>query len=438
MEQIHLPDEFLKRMQAQLGPQYPAFLATYALAPKRGMRVNLLKCSVAGFRALSPAPIAESGILEEGFVLSENGLGDEKGLGNQPYHLAGLFYLQEPSAMAAIAQAQVHPGMRVLDLCAAPGGKSGGMAARLAGEGFLLANEIVPNRAKTLAATLERLGVPNAAVSCAKPEAVAEAFPSYFDVTLVDAPCSGEGMFRKDARAALEWSPAHVTACAARQSAILECAAKTVRGGGALVYSTCTFSTEENEGVVERFLAGHPEFALEQMERLYPHTSPGEGHFVARLRRQDETFRPQETLPLKPCAETAYYDGIAELFLQPPQGCAYSLPDGRIMIVRGSLPRGLGKLWVLHVGTFAGEVKKGRFQPAHSLFLAAHGGTYRKKLELPLEDARLSRFLAGEAVACPEDWRGFVPVCAERFPIGFGKAVDGMMKNHLPKGLRVV
>ena len=340
--------------------------------------------------------------------------------------------------MAAIAAAEVRPGMRVLDLCAAPGGKSGGIAARLSGEGFLLANEIVPNRARTLASTLERLGVANAAVTCAKPEAIAEAFPDYFDVTLVDAPCSGEGMFRKDAGAVAEWSPAHVTACAARQSAILETAAKTVRGGGVLIYSTCTFSAEENENVVERFLAAHPGFSLEHMQRLYPHSSPGEGHFVARLRRAGDGFCPQEALPLKLCRDVAYHSAIADLFIQPPEGCAYNLPDGRIAILRAPLPHGLSALWTLAAGVQAGEIRKGRFLPAHSLFLAAHGGVYRKTFDLPLTDACLPRFLAGEAVPCPEDWRGYIPVCAGGFPIGFGKAVEGTLKNHVPKGLRVV
>lgn len=228
-----------------------------------------------GIPAHQPFPLAETGILPEGLLLAE----ETPGIGNHPYHLAGLFYLQEPSAMAAIAAAEVRPGMRVLDLCAAPGGKSGGIAARLSGEGFLLANEIVPNRARTLASTLERLGVANAAVTCAKPEAIAEAFPDYFDVTLVDAPCSGEGMFRKDAGAVAEWSPAHVTACAARQSAILETAAKTVRGGGVLIYSTCTFSAEENENVVERFLAAHPGVFAGTHAAALPAFFPGRGAF---------------------------------------------------------------------------------------------------------------------------------------------------------------
>ena len=434
MEKKNLPTEFLRRMEAQLGVEYPAFLKSYGLPPKRGLRVNTLKTGVEEFRRISPFPLAETGILPEGLLLAE----ETPGIGNHPYHLAGLFYLQEPSAMAAIAEAEVRPGMRVLDLCAAPGGKSGGIAARLSGEGFLLANEIVPNRARTLASTLERLGVANAAVTCAKPEAIAEAFPDYFDVTLVDAPCSGEGMFRKDAGAVAEWSPAHVTACAARQSAILETAAKTVHGGGVLIYSTCTFSAEENENVVERFLAAHPGFSLEHMQRLYPHSSPGEGHFVARLRRTGDGFCPQEALPLKPCRDVAYHSAIADLFIQPPEGCAYNLPDGRIAILRAPLPHGLSALWTLAAGVQAGEIRKGRFLPAHSLFLAAHGGVYRKTLDLPLTDACLPRFLAGEAVPCLEDWRGYIPVCAGGFPIGFGKAVEGTLKNHVPKGLRVV
>ncbi|MBE5784761.1 MAG: SAM-dependent methyltransferase [Clostridiales bacterium] len=433
MNTFELPKEFLQRMQALLGAEYPAFLASYEEEPKRGLRINTLKTAVDDLLAAGLFSLAPTGILEEGFLLRE----DVPSIGKHPFHLAGLFYLQEPSAMATAAAAGIRPGMRVLDLCAAPGGKSGAAAAHLSREGFLLANEIVPNRAKILASTLERLGAANTAVTCASPKEIAAIFPDWFDVVIVDAPCSGEGMFRKDEAARREWSPEHVSSCAARQDAILASAAKTVRGGGAVVYSTCTFSSEENEGTVERFLASHSEFTLEHMGRLYPHTSSGEGHFVARLRRGGEAFRPQESFPMKPCSDAAFSAFLKETFIVSPKGKAYLLPDGRVILLRDALPKGLENLRVLSSGVIAGELKKGRFEPAHSLFLAAHGGTYTKTVDYTHDDPLLIRFLAGETVPCSENMRGYCAVTVQNHPVGFGKAVEGILKNHIPKALRV-
>ncbi len=433
MNTFELPKDFLQRMQAQLGADYPAFLASYNEEPRRGLRINTLKTAADAFLAAGLFPLAPTGILEEGFLLTE----DVPSIGKHPFHLAGLFYLQEPSAMATAAAAGIRPGMRVLDLCAAPGGKSGAAAAHLGGEGFLLSNEIVPNRAKILASTLERLGAANAAVTSASPKEIAAAFPEWFDVVIVDAPCSGEGMFRKDEAARREWSLEHVAACAQRQDNILASAAKTVRGGGAIVYSTCTFSPEENEGAVERFLAAHDDFTLEHMHRLYPHSSPGEGHFVARLRKGGTKFRAQEALPLRPCKDAAYASFMKDTFSIPPKGDAFLLPDGRAVILRNALPKGLAGLRVLSSGVIAGELKKNRFEPAHSLFLAAHGGTYAKTADFSHDDPTLYRFLAGEAVPCSENMRGYCAVTVQNHPIGFGKAVDGILKNHIPKGLRV-
>lgn len=203
---IELPQAFMQRMQQRLGPEAPAFFACYDQPPRRGLRVNPLRLSVADFLRISPVALEPGGILPEGFLLPP----DAPPLGNHPYHLAGMFYLQEPSAMAPIGALEVESGLRVLDLCAAPGGKSGGIAARLAGQGLLVANEVVPGRAKTLRFTLERLGVANGVVTCARPDVLCEALPGYFHRVLVDAPCSGEGMFRKDPAAVAAWSPQHV------------------------------------------------------------------------------------------------------------------------------------------------------------------------------------------------------------------------------------
>ena len=428
---IHLPQDFIDRTTKQLGPQAPAFFASYDEPPRRGLRVNGLRLTPENFLTISPFRLAPSDILREGFVLME----DAPFIGNHPYHLAGLFYLQEPSAMSPIATLDIRPNMRVLDLCAAPGGKSGGIAARMQGSGLLVANELVPGRAKTLRYNLERLGVCNAAVTCARPDALCEALAGYFDAVLVDAPCSGEGMFRKDPSAVAEWSLAHVLACAQRQKAILESAALAVCEGGQLVYSTCTFSPEENEGVVEAFCAAHPEFSLLSMNRLYPHTSVGEGHFVARLQRMGDApqQKKEKCLALPQCKEAAYREFCAEALQSPPPGEGVLLPDGRVLALSEDLPKGLERVRLLTAGIYMGDMRNGRFEPSHALAMAA-GVTWRQTLLL--EGQALSAYLRGEVVPA-EGLQGWCRAAVDGFPLGLGKAVGGSLKNHLPKGLRL-
>lgn len=428
-----LPEEFLARMKALLGTEFPAFLASYDAPPSRGLRVNTLKTDAEELAPLLPFTLTPAGIIPESFIIP-----DEAPLaGKSPYHAAGLYYLHEPSSALPIALANIAPGMKVLDMCAAPGGKSGAVAAELRGSGLLVANELVFSRARILEGTLERLGAANAAVMSARPESVAEAFPEFFDVVLVDAPCSGEGMFRKDDGAIEAWSVEHVRASAERQGLILDSAAKCVKGGGALIYSTCTFSHEENEGAIEAFLKRRPDFRLVRSERLYPHTSAGEGHFASRLERTAGAARAQGALPLSRMKDKAYSAFIDRTFSVPPEGEAFLLPDGRVTILRSPLPLGLERLRVLSSGVVAGEVVKGRFEPSHSLFMAAHGGEYRASLSLGADSHELRAFLAGETVECPGDISGFAPVCVKRWPVGFGKAGGGTMKNRVPKGLRM-
>jgi len=428
-----LAQEFLKRMELQLGAEYPAFLACYDNPAVRGLRVNALKIAPEEFLKISSFALSPSGVAPDSFVLEPGA----EGVGKHPHHAAGLYYVQEPSAALPVTLAGVEPGMRVLDLCAAPGGKSAAAADRLAGRGLLVANELVPSRAKILLSTLERMGAVNAAVTNARPETVAEAFPKYFDVVLVDAPCSGEGMFRKDEGAIAAWSEAHVRACAARQRFILDSAAACVREGGALVYSTCTFSREENEHVVGSFAAEHAGYQLEEMVRLYPHSSVGEGHFAARLRRLGGGSLPQEVFRVKLCADRAYRAAMTDIFETQPQGEAHLLPDGRVILLQEPLPAGLAKLRVLSAGVAAGEMVKGRFEPAHALFLASHGGVFKSVLSFSAESEELAAFLAGEEIPVAESVRGYCAVAVGEHPLGFGKASGGALKNRLPKGLRM-
>ena len=429
-----LPEKFTSRMKQMLGGQYQAFIAEYDKSPIRGLRANLLKVSPQRLRELCPFELERADTLEEGFVLRS----EVQSIGSHPYHIAGLFYMQEPSAMAAIQAVEAEPGMRILDLCAAPGGKSGGIAARMGGEGLLVSNEIVPNRAKTLAFTMERLGVCNAVVTCAHPDALCGARKGYFDRVVVDAPCSGEGMFRKDDTAIAEWSPEHVIACAQRQRAILDSAYTALAPGGKLIYSTCTFSPEENEETVEAFTKTHPDMTIELMHRLYPHTCKGEGHFIARLVKAGEAETCHKDMRLEPCRDKEYISFIKETFDEPPKGEAYRLKDGRIIILRQSLPEGLSNIRMLSAGVYAGDIQRGRFIPAHSLFMAEHGGKYKNTLSLDTDSPELDAYLRGNTVPAAPAMKGYAAVLAGEYPIGFGKAVDGTMKNHLPKGLRIM
>lgn len=340
--------------------------------------------------------------------------------------------------MAAIEAAEVKPGMRVLDLCAAPGGKSGGIAARMKGQGLLVSNEIVLGRAKTLTFTMERLGVCNSVVTCAHPENLCRALEGYFDRVIVDAPCSGEGMFRKDDTAIAEWSEEHVAACAQRQRAILESAYLALRPEGKLIYSTCTFSLEENEDTVAAFVKAHPDITVELMHRLYPHTCRGEGHFIARMVKAEGKVTDQRYMKLERCRDKEYTAFVEDTFISAPTGEACRLKDGRIILINTPLPEGLADIRMLNAGVYVGEVQRGRFIPAHSLFMAEHGGRYRRQLHLDVESAGLTEYLTGNTIAAEPGMKGYAAILAGGYTVGFGKAVDGIMKNHLPKGLRLI
>ncbi|MDO5111581.1 MAG: RsmB/NOP family class I SAM-dependent RNA methyltransferase [Clostridia bacterium] len=427
-----LPAAFTKRMATILGGEYPAFLDCYGRPPVRGLRVNTLRIAPADFEKMHPWRLAPSGVLPEGYVLLE----EAAGIGRHPYHMAGVIYMQEPSAMAPVAALPVRSGMRILDVCASPGGKSTAMAARMGGDGLLVSNEIVPNRAKVLSQNIQRMGIRNAVVTNAKPEALCEALSAAFDIVLVDAPCSGEGMFRKDEAAVQAWSEAHVLACAARQRAILQSAQKAVKPGGVLLYATCTFSTEENEDVVADFLQEHTDFALLEQKRLYPHRMPGEGQFYAKLLRtgEAESFTETPRTQGSGAQRKLAADALLALFPTLCTDTLSVLPDGRVFLLPSDMPAGLYAQRMLLGGLEAGEIKKDRFEPAHALFQAL-GAFCTQRVALDSADVRTDAFLRGETLSV-SGVSGFAAVCVDGFPLGFGKAVDGVLKNRLPKGLR--
>lgn len=417
---IALPTPFLNRMQTELGPDgFRAYLSAMEEAPKRSGRINTLKTDPEAFAALTGHAVKDGAFFaEEAFTP-----------GSDLFHAAGLYYMQESSARYPASLFSLREGMCVLDLCAAPGGKSGQLAARLNNTGLLVSNELVPNRAKILESNLERLGVTNAVITNMEAEALVQKTGAVFDAVLVDAPCAGEGMFRKDPEAVRDWSEAHVLSCALRQRKLLMTAGEAVKPGGELVYSTCSFSPAENRETVAYFLNENPDFTLISEKTLYPHTSEGEGQYAALLLRAGE----RQATPLAPvkAKKCPAFESFAPALAALPEGNVQTLNDGRVLLVP-PLPDAafLQGLRIVRAGLLLGELQKDRFTPSHALAMA---GLLKNKQDLTEEEAR--QYMRGETL--PAKTEGWCAVTYAGYALGLGKGAAGILKNHLPKGLRI-
>ena len=427
-----LPVAFLERMKNQLGGEYEDFLRSLERPRAVALRFNPLK----GDRPELPF-VGENVPWEpEGFYYDP---GSRPGL--HVFHEAGVYYLQEASAMSPVFLLDPKPGERVCDLCAAPGGKTTQIAGRMMGEGFLLCNEINPKRAKILSRNIERMAVANALVTNEHPENLAKRFPEGFDKVLIDAPCSGEGMFRKEEAAITDWSVETVEMCARRQAEILHSGAKMVRPGGRLVYSTCTFAPEEDELAVAAFLESHPEFEPEIIEapwfvsvengghRMWPHKLLGEGHFAAVLRKKgagEADCTPVQGVKLP----KVWLEFAKMLNIRLPAGNAVMFGD-TLYWVSEEMPE-LAKLKVLRPGLELGTVKKDRFEPAHALALWLHdcANVHNYAADSP----EMAKYMHGDVV--PSDRKGWCLVQADGYSVGWGKGDGRVLKNHYPKGLR--
>ena len=460
-----IPPAFLARMERWLGDEYPAFLASYDQPATSGLRANTLKIAPEALRERLPFALEPLAWPPAAFRVS-----DEEQPGRHPYHAAGLYYLQDPSAMSVAALLAPQPGERVLDLAAAPGGKATHLASLLANQGLLVANEIHPRRVWDLAENLERWGARNAAITAETPERLAERFPDFFDRVLLDAPCSGEGMFRKSDAARREWAAELVLGCANRQTGILDAAARMLRPGGLLAYSTCTFAAEEDEGTVARFLETHADFepveparqagfapgrpewlgnekggeaardGLGRAVRLWPHTGPGEGHFIALLRRCEREAHedlPGWRLPKLPVEATRFYETFCREHLQrAPATERLALAGSYLYQVPAGLPD-LGGLRFIHPGWWLGTLKKGRFEPSQGLAMGLSPADVRRVANLDSAAPQVLTYLRGESLpnAGADGW---VLVTVDGFPLGWGKRVQGTLKSHYPRGLRRV
>lgn len=486
---IKLPEAFTERMQAMLKDEYDAFIASYEAESIHGLRVNPLKYAGGSLDIFS---LRQVPWCVEGFYYPE----DERP-GKHPYHEAGVYYIQEPSAMLVGVLAKALPGERVLDLCAAPGGKTTHLAGHMKGQGLLWSNEIHPARAKILSQNVERMGITNCVVSNETAERLADRLPCFFDKIVVDAPCSGEGMFRKNPEACDEWSPENVEICANRQLDILNEADRMLKSGGLLIYSTCTFAPEENEKTIEQFVKEHDEYSIVNIElqpvagakeehgmpvegriewsdtgmtevkntfRLWPHLIKGEGHFAAVLKKGGDISCSWDSencksLDIKFAADmksgrkgkdkgkgrTAGGDAnikqAVSLFEQFAGDSLDKEFDGRYILFGDNLyitPEDMpdiSGLKILRPGLHVGTIKKDRFEPSHALALSLKSEEAKNCLNLTHDEPKVYSYLRGESIDADIN-KGWVLICVDGYSLGFGKASQGIVKNHYPKGLR--
>lgn len=423
---MELPAEFIARMRLELGESFAPFMASYDKPAEKAIRVNTLKISVEEFFKLSPFDLERVPWEENGFYTHA------EGLGKTVYHAAGLYYVQEPSAMCAAPALEVKGGERVLDLCSAPGGKGTQLAQRMKGAGIIVMNEINFSRAKILSSNVERLGIKNAVVTCAPSEKLAEEFCGYFDKILVDAPCSGEGMFKKEQAAIPEWSTANVKLCAERQAEILGNAYKMLAGGGRMVYATCTFAPEEDELQIENFLKTH-NIRLIEMKKLYPHEIRGEGHFYAVLEKAaGEKCEKRTLIPaVKDKNLLALYRkweaenlNISFGNLHTVDKTLYSLPECTPKI----------SVQTLRAGIRLGEFAVNRFEPSHSLAMCLKRDEAE---EVQVDEQTAINYLRGLTFSCGQCKNGWRLVTYGGYSLGWCKVTDGTAKNKLPKGVRI-
>lgn len=459
LAKTRLPEEFVKKMQNLLAHEWDELLKSWQGVPYQGLRVNNLKISVEDFLHKEIFSLKEIPWAKNGFYY-DYGIRPAK----HPYYQAGLYYLQEPSAMSPAACLDVKPGEKVLDLCAAPGGKSTQLATMLQGKGLLVSNDLSKDRVKALVWNLEHWGVVNAVVTNEEPVKLSAYFSNFFDKILVDAPCSGEGMFRKDTKAAKSWTGYNNNMCSALQKEILNTAAKMLKPGGKLLYSTCTFSPEEDEKVVVEFLDNNVEFSLCSLpnypgwdtgraewvnseyfraqevvktRRLWPHKIKGEGHFLALFEKNnegdiDKSFDANwvEDKKIEPLA-VFMEDNLTKLlegkFIQ--QGnYVYKIPTG--------MPS-LQGLRVVRPGWFLGVLKNKRFEPSQALAMGLKIKDVKRSVQFSLQDEDVKRYLKGETLLV-DGPKGWTLVCLEHFPLGWAKQTGDNLKNYYPRGWRLL
>ena len=472
---MELPVAYTERMKLLLGEEYDAYLESMNDERLYGLRVNTSKISVEEFEKISPFPIKKIPYIKNGFTYDGNAFSPAK----HPYYFAGLFYLQDPSAMTPASRLPVSPGNKVLDLCAAPGGKSTELAAGLKGEGVLVANDISAKRAKALQKNLELFGMKNIRITTEYPDRLCEVFEGYFDRILIDAPCSGEGMFRKDPAMIKAWTENSPAEYAKLQEQIVKAAVKMLADDGYMLYSTCTFSPCEDEGTVlkileadesleivrpdwyEGFAEGIPEAVdsinddLKKCIRIFPHRMDGEGHFVALFHKRSTTENENKNdknsgynKKSKNNKKTITKEdrAVFEEFLQLCETdiSAYCIEDhsGKLYLKSSQMPD-INGLKFIRDGLYLGECKKQRFEPSQAFAMALSKKEFKNCFDISSKDERVVRYLKGETIFFTEDETkdiadGHVLVCTDGFPLGWGKKKNNSLKNRYHSGWRLM
>ena len=496
---IQLPEQFENRMKEMLADEFDEFLEAYNEADYHGLRINSLKAEektpgeIRELFATRPVPWCETGYYYD----------EDMRPGRHPYHHAGVYYIQEPSAMFVGQLAKealedkgyfLRDDIHILDLCAAPGGKTSHLAGLMNGQGVLVANEIIPGRAKILSQNVERMGIGNCIVTNESPDRLATVMPGYFDMIVVDTPCSGEGMFRRDEIARTEWSPANVKMCAMRGQDILDAADRMLRYGGILIYSTCTFAPDEDEQAITSFIKKHPEYFIKSIEikksegaadedgwpssgrsqwcgtdvgctnndiektyRLWPHRLHGEGHYAAVLvkghvesvyvengesiivkhpdNKREKVKKNSKDQKTGLSQAIKLFEEFAAKFVDEIPVGEYQLFGNNLYLVPNGSPK-IDTIKFERAGLQLGELKKDRFEPAHALAISLKPNNC-KKIHNILDEKDMIKYLCGESVQCDTGLSGWCVVTFSGYTAGLGKANNGIIKNHYPKGLRI-
>lgn len=428
----NLPRQFLSEMKEILGNEFNDFIKSYNEPRTTGLRLNTMKMNKEKLFDLNLFQLSNIPWSEEGFYYDES----LDRPGKNPLHESGAYYLQEPSAMSVVPKLDIQEGDKVLDLCAAPGGKSTYILSKLNNTGLLVSNEVNPTRIKALGENLERFGAKNCIITNTDSNKLRKVFTGYFDKIVIDAPCSGQGMFRKDEVAIKDWSYEKVLKCQSIQKEIIRDGFDMLKKGGILVYSTCTFSKEENEDVINEFLEENECAELIMMERLWPHKIKGEGHFIAKIKKNIEEECYTKKLKSKLSGkELKYYRDFEKKFLNVEMKGDFYLKGDNLYLLPDDCPD-TKELKVLRNGLHLGTLKKNRFEPSHAFSHYLNIEDVKNVENLNINDKEAIEYLRGNTINTNGS-RGWLIVAIEGIPLGWGKESNGILKNYYPKGLRI-
>lgn len=427
-----LPQRFLDDMKELLMDEYDDFIKSYDEPKTTGLRINTLKINKEELLNLNLYNLTPIPWADEGFYYDE----EVDRPGKSPLHESGAYYLQEPSAMSVVPHLDIKEGDKVLDMCAAPGGKSTYILSKLNDTGLLVSNEINSTRIRALGENLERFGARNCIITNTDSNNLRKLFTGYFDKVVIDAPCSGQGMFRKDEVAITDWSYAKVLECQSIQKEIIRDGYDMLKNGGILVYSTCTFAKEENEDVINEFISEYENAKLIEMQRIWPHKVSGEGHFVAKIQKLENEDCNVKYIKIKNNdKEVKDYREFEKKFLNISVESRFDIRGENLYLLPEEHPD-TKKLKVLRYGLHLGMLKKNRFEPSHALSHYLKMEDVKNVENFSIQDNKILDYLRGNTIETGKS-RGWVLVCVEGIGLGWGKESNGILKNHYPKGLRI-